>query len=84
MALNGDAPAGLQVTNKRSVPVRSLTSTSVFIVLGVILNFVDPDHAFTYLTSIVTVSGLWMWAVVMLCHWKYRRAVAAGDEPAVP
>jgi AAT family amino acid transporter len=83
MALASDAPEPLRVTNRRFVPVRSLLVTTAFISLGIVLDFVDPEHAFTYLTSIVTVSGLWMWAVVVLCHWRYRREVAAGHADAV-
>lgn len=80
MAASYDAPQALSITNSKFVPVRSLIATSTTIAIGIVLNVVDPDHAFTYLTSIVTVSGLWMWAVVMLCHWRYRREVAAGRE----
>lgn len=45
---------------------------------GVWLNYVDPQGAFTYITAMATVAGVWTWGVILAAHIRYRAAVRAG------
>jgi L-asparagine transporter-like permease len=52
--------------------------------LGVLLNAVAPDKAFVYITSIATVAVLWVWAIVVVTHLRFRARVRKGEIPAQP
>jgi AAT family amino acid transporter/D-serine/D-alanine/glycine transporter len=53
----------------------------VAMLAGVGLNYFIPARAFAYITSIATVCGLFVWAMVMVSHLGYRRAVNDGRLP---
>jgi L-asparagine transporter-like permease len=40
-----------------------------------------PAKAFAYITSIATVCGLFVWAMVMVGHMRYRQVVKSGRLP---
>jgi AAT family amino acid transporter/D-serine/D-alanine/glycine transporter len=46
------------------------------------VNYVVPEKAFVYVTSISTIGTLWTWGIIMVAHRNYRRAVAAGTAKA--
>jgi L-asparagine transporter-like permease len=51
--------------------------------VGVLLNFLVPDQVFIWVTSIALIGTLWTWAVIMLAHRGYRKAVNAGHARSV-
>ena len=63
------------------VPARAMYITVAMLVLGVVLNFLIPSHAFEYLTSAVTFIGILVWVAILYTHWRFREAQkAAGQE----
>ena len=50
--------------------------------IGVVLNYVVPEKAFGYVTSVATAAGIWTWLMILISHVLYRRAVVAGRLPA--
>jgi len=52
-------------------------------VIGVGLNYVVPEEAFIWVTSISLVGSLWTWGIIMIAHLGYRRAVARGEAAPV-
>ena len=52
--------------------------------VGVAVNYMVPEKAFAYVTSVATIGTLWTWGVIMIAHRNYRRAVAAGTTGASP
>ncbi|CAM5727731.1 Putative amino acid permease OS=Streptomyces glaucescens OX=1907 GN=SGLAU_31135 PE=3 SV=1 [Streptomyces glaucescens] len=50
--------------------------------IGVVLNYVVPEKAFGYVTSVATAAGIWTWLMILVSHILYRRAVVAGRLPA--
>lgn len=50
--------------------------------IGVVLNYVVPEKAFGYVTSVATAAGIWTWLMILVSHVRYRRAVDAGRLPA--
>ncbi|HEY5832384.1 amino acid permease [Streptomyces sp.] len=78
LAANGQGPRVFtRLTGRRTPAVGTLASAAVMCV-GVWLNYVDPDGAFTYITAFATVAGVWTWGVILACHIRYRAAVRAG------
>ena len=50
--------------------------------IGVVLNYLVPQKAFAWVTSISLVGTLWTWGIIMVAHYRYRLAVRAGRVPA--
>ena len=64
-------------------PMLGLRGVALGGLLGVGLNYVVPEEAFIWVTSISLVGSLWTWAIIMIAHLGYRRAVAEGRAAAV-
>ncbi|MEZ5213154.1 amino acid permease [Gordonia sp. (in: high G+C Gram-positive bacteria)] len=82
LAGRGDAPRRLTALSSRKVPVGGIVLSALVMVIGVIVNVVDPDHAFAYITSVSTVGIIVVWSTILLCQMVYRRRVSRGELPA--
>jgi AAT family amino acid transporter/D-serine/D-alanine/glycine transporter len=80
LAQQGQAPEVLSHLSRRHVPARGVTASAAAMLIGVALNAIVPEKAFTWVTSIALIGTLWTWIIIMLAHLKYRRAVAQGRE----
>jgi amino acid transporter, AAT family len=77
----GQAPAALRKVSRHKVPATGMVVSFVAMLGGVLLNYFIPARAFAYITSIATVCGVFVWAMVMISHLNYRRTVNAGRLP---
>lgn len=82
LALRGQAPGGVTKLNRHQSPAVAITVSALLMGLGVVLNYVAPGKAFTYVTSVATVCGIWTWAVILICQIRYRAAWQAGRLPS--
>ncbi|GAA2388331.1 amino acid permease [Streptomyces glaucosporus] len=82
LAVNSEAPKILGRLNSRSTPAAGITLSVALMGIGVILNYFVPEKAFGYVTSVATAAGIWTWAMILVSHILYRRAVTAGRLPA--
>lgn len=82
LAQRGDAPAGLQALSSRHVPMLAICFSALTMGIGVLVNYVSPDKAFAYVTSVSTIGIIFVWGSILLSHLVYRRHVAAGLLPA--
>jgi L-asparagine transporter-like permease len=82
MAGSGEAPGALRHVSRARVPRRALAVCGVVLLLGVAINAVIPEDAFTYITSIATVAVLWVWGMIAVIHLRFRASVRAGELPA--
>lgn len=81
LARNNHAPAVFGHLSDSGVPARAMYITVAMLVLGVVLNFLIPSHAFEYLTSAVTFIGILVWVAILYTHWRFREAQkAVGQE----
>jgi AAT family amino acid transporter/D-serine/D-alanine/glycine transporter len=80
---NRHAPAVLGRLNSRHVPAAGIHLSALVMVIGVALNYLVPEEAFSWITSVAVTGALWTWIVIMISHLKYRRAVAEGRARAV-
>ena len=83
LAQRGHAPRSLAKLSSRHVPANGITLSAAAMLVGVGLNYVVPEKAFIWITSISTIGTLWTWGIIMVSHLNYRRAVAAGRAKAV-
>ncbi|WP_249374870.1 amino acid permease [Streptomyces sp. I05A-00742] len=83
-SVNGHAPKALSRLTGRGVPAAALWVSAVAMGIGVLINALDPEHAFAYITSVSTGGAILVWSIILITHMRYRRAVAAGAAEASP
>ena len=82
LAQRGDAPSGLQSLSSRHVPMLAICFSVLTMGVGVLVNYLSPDKAFAYITSVSTIGIIFVWGSILVSHLIYRRRVAAGVLPA--
>jgi len=82
LAANSEAPKVLGKLSSTKTPALGITLSAALMGIGVILNYVVPEKAFGYVTSVATAAGIWTWLMILVSHILYRRAVVAGRLPA--
>ncbi|RHX67145.1 amino acid permease, partial [Bacillus amyloliquefaciens] len=72
---------------KHHVPSNALFFSVIVVLIAVILNYIMPEGVFTLITSISTVCFIYIWAITVLCHLKYRKTrpeLAAKNKFKMP
>jgi L-asparagine transporter-like permease len=82
LSLRHQAPAALAQLNRQHVPRAGIVVSAAMMVIGVIVNAVSPDRAFSYITSVSTTGIIVVWGTILFCHLAYRRRVRRGQLPA--
>ena len=59
--------------NKRQVPANALLFSTAVVLISAILNYIMPEGVFTLITSISTICFIFIWAITVICHMKYRK-----------
>ncbi|WP_155286278.1 amino acid permease [Lacticaseibacillus zhaodongensis] len=59
--------------SRRQIPANAIVGSAVVVALAVLLNIFLPSAVFTLITSVATTSFLFVWAMIVLAHIKYRR-----------
>lgn len=72
LAKSEQAPVFFGKTNKSRVPVNALLFSTVFLLIIVGLNFVLPAQIFTIISGVATVSFIFVWLTLLICHIKMR------------
>ncbi|MEU0168160.1 amino acid permease [Streptomyces iakyrus] len=78
LASNSEAPQAFGKLNARKTPAVGITVSVALMGIGVVLNYVVPEKAFLYVTSVATAAGIWTWMMILVSHIRYRSAVDAG------
>jgi AAT family amino acid transporter/D-serine/D-alanine/glycine transporter len=84
LAQFGQAPRFLGKVNAGHVPAVGVTVSAAVMLIGVLLNYVVPEQVFVWVISVATVGALWTWAMILIAHMGYRRAVAEGRAQPSP
>lgn len=82
LAKSGEAPKAFARLSATKTPALGITVSVAFMGIGVVLNYIVPEKAFGYVTSVATAAGIWTWLMILVSHVLYRRAVDAGRLPA--
>src|SRR6478735_2457744 len=83
LAQFGQAPRMFGKVNAGHVPAVGVTVSAAVMLIGVLLNYVVPEQVFVWVISVATVGALWTWAMILIAHMGYRKAVAEGRaEPS--
>ena len=73
LASSGQAPKRMAKISNRSVPVSSLVFSSSVLFVIVVLNYILPSSIFEIISGVATVSFIFVWIILVWCHYKYRQ-----------
>ena len=77
------APSALGTINSRHLPAVAISVSAALMLVGVLLNYLVPDQVFIWVTSVALVGTLWTWAIIVLAHLGYKKAVREGRAQSV-
>ena len=75
LAEQGNAPKAFSNVNKQGVPVAAVLFSALLIFGCVILNYLVPEKALSYLIYIVVAAAVLNWMMISLIHLKFRQAM---------
>lgn len=78
LADDGMAPRSLGRVSRRHVPAAGILISAAVMSLGIVIDRLSPDNAFTIITSVSSIGGVWAWGIILVCLLAYRRQVAVG------
>lgn len=79
LAHAGYAPRAFGKLSRQNVPAAGITASATIMLIGVALNYVVPERVFVYVTSVSLVGSLWTWAMIVIAHLGYRKAVGIAE-----
>ncbi|TWS25132.1 amino acid permease [Tsukamurella sputi] len=78
LAASREAPKIFMQMSKSGVPAAGILVTSLFYVLGAVLNVLVPGKAFDIALEASAIAVVGVWSLIFLCHIRYRRLSDAG------
>ncbi|SFJ93430.1 amino acid permease [Thermoflavimicrobium dichotomicum] len=81
LSRNNHAPKAFSKLNDRQIPSFALTASSIVLLIGVVLNYLVPEKAFEYVTSIATIGTIWTWGMIVISHMQYHKMVKEKKLP---
>ncbi|WP_107100227.1 amino acid permease [Streptomyces albus] len=78
MGLAGSAPPFTTKMNRRHVPFGGILLTASFYLLGIVLNYIVPERAFSIVLNFSAITMIGTWAMIILCQLALRRRVRQG------
>lgn len=73
LAQNNEAPQPFMFTTKKGIPLNGILLTTCFILCGVFLAYLTPEHVIGYLMSIPGFTVLVLWIGICCAQLKLRR-----------
>ena len=73
LSKRGHAPSRMKRLTNHAVPYQATLFSAAALLFTVVLNYVMPESVFIMITSISTFCFIYMWAIIVVCHLKYRK-----------
>ena len=73
LAKEDNAPESMKKLTSNQVPFNATIVSTIVILISVILNYIMPEGVFILITSISTFCFIFIWAIIVICHMKYRK-----------
>ena len=73
LSKRGHAPSRMKRLTNHSVPYQATLFSAAALLFTVVLNYVMPESVFIMITSISTFCFIYIWAIIVICHLKYRK-----------
>ncbi|MFW2489644.1 amino acid permease [Clostridium chromiireducens] len=87
LAKEGNAPESMNKLTSNQIPANATMFSAIVILISVILNYIMPEGVFVLITSISTFCFIFIWAIIVICHLKYRKTnpeLAAKNKFKMP
>ncbi|EEE09481.1 proline-specific permease ProY [Burkholderia multivorans CGD2M] len=84
LAQQDQAPRVLGRVNASGVPVYGVIVSVALLLVGVLLNYLAPQHVFVWLTSVSTFGAIWTWCVILIAQMRFRRTLSADRVARLP
>jgi amino acid transporter, AAT family len=84
LARGGYAPASLGNVTARGVPLRSILSSTAGVLVATFAAWRFPATAFVYMFGVALFGGLFVWMMIFVTHFFFRRAWIAGGKSPLP
>lgn len=84
LAQQGHAPRVLGRVSRSGVPVYGVSVSVALLLVGVLLNYLAPQHVFVWLTSVSTFGAIWTWCVILIAQLRFRRTLSADQIARLP
>ncbi|MFG3494396.1 amino acid permease [Streptomyces sp. NPDC047928] len=81
LALNGQGPKLFTRLTRSGTPLIGTTFSALLMLAGVWINYRWPGDAFEKVVSFATISGMWAWVMILVCHIRYRAKADRGELP---
>lgn len=73
LAKEKNAPKSMKKLTSNKVPSNAIMFSAAVILISVILNYIMPEGVFVLITSISTFCFIFIWAIIVICHLRYRK-----------
>lgn len=73
LSKRGHAPSRMRRLTNHAVPYQATLFSAAALLFTVVLNYVMPESVFIMITSISTFCFIYIWAIIVVCHLKYRK-----------
>ena len=73
LSKRGHAPSRMRRLTNHAVPYQATIFSAAALLFTVVLNYVMPESVFIMITSISTFCFIYIWAIIVICHLKYRK-----------
>lgn len=73
LAKENNAPESMKKLTSTHVPSNAIVFSATVVLISVLLNFIMPKGVFVLITSISTFCFIFIWAIIVICHLKYRK-----------
>lgn len=87
LAKEDNAPAVMKKLTGNQVPANATVFSTLVVLAAVVLQYIMPEGVFVLITSISTFCFIFIWAIITICHLKYRKnnlEVAAANKFKMP
>ena len=87
LAKENNAPKSMKKLNSTQVPSNAIMFSATVVLVSVLLNYIMPKGVFVLITSISTFCFIFIWAIIVICHLKYRKTnpeLAAKNKFKMP
>lgn len=76
LAEQGQAPKSFIKTTRNGVPIMTVISMIIALLIGVVLNFFYPDQVLFLLGALATFATVMVWLVILIAHIRMKREIA--------
>src|SRR5215469_10350793 len=84
LSRSGYAPSWISRLSSNGVPHRALALSTAGMVAAILLAVYAPSRAFLMLYGVAVAGMFFVWAVILLCHIRFRKSLGAAGTGLLP